>query len=661
MKTETKIGIIAVEELLDRSFIVPKYQRGYKWTAKKVEDLLGDLEDYMRSPNGDEFYCLQPLAVRPSYPDSTPETLTIDPTKLTETEALEDIRKLYSRNIVWEVIDGQQRLTTMYIILKYLDREKDLYSLKYETREGSGEFLKDSGYTDSERSKLNSDYYHMHIVYNAIDKWMKERSELDKQNLLRTIYKKARFIWYETSEDPIKVFTRLNIGKISLTNSELIKTLILNRIIDDKKDYEIAHAWDRIEQTLQNDEFWYFIQDTDYNKATRIDYLFDFICENERDRKLKEIIGNDQYRTFRYYDLKLKGKDPDESNDKAEKAWDEVLTLYEVLLEWYNDLEFYHYIGFILCHNRLMLRNIYKEWNSNNNKTHFTKFLKAQIKGILKNIAKGNTGLLDVQYEIEDNQPKTMCRPILLLHNIQTVINQNRKSGSEDIFKHVVFYKFPFYLYKKEKWDVEHIDSNTTNNLKDNFSKLIWLLQYKDQFKNSDVYNNIITYLAGNAEDKIIIKEAEIKKLLSKYNFEEATKLMEVIVTEYKSNTSYLKLELNLKNQIGNFTLLDASTNRGYGNSIFHQKRRVIMAKDRRQSYQLQLEKLDSGVWEFKDVPVKNEEVSAFIPPVTRNVFMKYYSPQTDFNVWNKDDFNGYKEDIKELLSEFLKNEEQYS
>ena len=85
------------------------------------------------------------------------------------------------------------------------------------------------------------------------------------------------------------------------------------------------------------------------------------------------------------------------------------------------------------------------------------------------------------------------------------------------------------------------------------------------------------------------------------------------------------------------------------------------MAKDRRQSYQLQLEKLDSGVWEFKDVPVKNEEVSAFIPPVTRNVFMKYYSPQTDFNVWNKDDFNGYKEDIKELLSEFLKNEEQYS
>ncbi len=661
MKTETKIGIIAVEELLDRSFIVPKYQRGYKWTAKKVEDLLGDLEDYMSSPNGDEFYCLQPLAVRPSYPDSTPETLTIDPTKLTETEALEDIRKLYSRNIVWEVIDGQQRLTTMYIILKYLDREKDLYSLKYETREGSGEFLKDSGYTDSERSKLNSDYYHMHIVYNAIDKWMKERSELDKQNLLRTIYKKARFIWYETSEDPIKVFTRLNIGKISLTNSELIKTLILNRIIDDKKDYEIAHAWDRIEQTLQNDEFWYFIQDTDYNKATRIDYLFDFICENERDRKLKEIIGNDQYRTFRYYDLKLKGKDPDESNDKAEKAWAEVLTLYEVLLEWYNDLEFYHYIGFILCHNRLMLRNIYKEWNSNNNKTHFTKFLKAQIKGILKNIAKGNTGLLDVQYEIEDNQPKTMCRPILLLHNIQTVINQNRKSGSEDIFKHVVFYKFPFYLYKKEKWDVEHIDSNTTNNLKDNFSKLIWLLQYKDQFKNSDVYNNIITYLAGNAEDKIIIKEAEIKKLLSKYNFEEATKLMEVIVTEDKSNTSYLKLDLNLKNQIGNFTLLDASTNRGYGNSIFHQKRRVIMAKDRRQSYQLQLEKLDSGVWEFKDVPVKNEEVSAFIPPVTRNVFMKYYSPQTDFNVWNKDDFNGYKEDIKELLSEFLKNEEQYS
>ena len=111
MSTKTKIGLIAVGELLGKSFFVPKYQRGYKWTAKKVEDLLGDLEDYMNNPNGDEFYCLQPLAVRPSGSETAREPITIDPTQLTEAEALEYIKKSYSSNIQWEVIDGQQRLT----------------------------------------------------------------------------------------------------------------------------------------------------------------------------------------------------------------------------------------------------------------------------------------------------------------------------------------------------------------------------------------------------------------------------------------------------------------------------------------------------------------------------------------------------------------------
>lgn len=82
------------------------------------------------------------------------------------------------------------------------------------------------------------------------------------------------------------MFTRLNIGKIALTNSELIKALFLNRSNFAGKStdslrlrqQEIASEWDKIEYTLQSDEFWLFLHDKGYDRPTRIDFIFDLIC-----------------------------------------------------------------------------------------------------------------------------------------------------------------------------------------------------------------------------------------------------------------------------------------------------------------------------------------------------------------------------------------------
>ena len=113
------------------------------------------------------------------------------------------------------------------------------------------------------------------------------------------------------------------------------------------------------------------------------------------------------------------------------------------------------------------------------------------------------------------------------------------------------------------------------------------------------------------------------------------------------------------KNQIGNFTLLDASTNRGYGNSIFPKKRLTIMAKDRCQEYQLKF-KQENGSCEFVSELVPAPKNSTFIPPVTRNIFMKYYTPETsDFVTWNRADFEAYKKDIETVLSEFLQGNDE--
>ncbi len=684
-----KIELKPIKDLLCKNFFIPSYQRGYKWKEKQVEDLLNDLDEFKRkienNENPDDFYCLQPLAVR-KCSEEILGSVTIDPRDKTEEEALKEIRKLYNNNIKWEIIDGQQRLTTIYLLLCYLDKKQDRYSISYETRNESKIFLENIDGNSKEHNE-NVDFFHMHRVYERIKSWFEEDEERGKPDyknkFKQLLLENAQFIWYETIEDPIKVFTRLNIGKIGLTNSELIKALILSQSNFDEKfvvrQNEIANEWNDIEQSLQNDEFWYFINEKDYNKPTRIDFLFDVLCEldienmgKDEKKSYENKIGTDKYRTFRHYDILLKEKkNYSEKKEEYEVQWNRVRSLFEVLTEWYKDVDFYHYIGYILCCGKVNIETLYKEWQSKSSKKDFTEYLKGKIREILKDVNKTNaTDVLEQQYEIEveiinkekkekKTVSKTECKPILLLHNIQTVINQNKQAESEDKFKCPVFYRFPFYLYKTEDWDIEHIDSNITNDLNDNFSKLLWLLQYEnlcveDGSKYKKLLADIVEKLHDDTDIKII-DEYAIKKIIKdkRISFND----FDGIVAEIEEKLEKKKeLDDNLKNQIGNFTLLDSSTNRGNGNSIFSKKRLAIMAKDRCMKYRLCL-KFDenSGKGEFEDNPETDPNNSAFIPPVTRNIFMKYYSPQTtNFSTWDNEDFESYKKDIKNVLEEFL-------
>jgi uncharacterized protein with ParB-like and HNH nuclease domain len=81
-----------VQSLLSEHFYVPKYQRGYRWTKKQVEDLLNDIDRFTPSNEcKDTWYCLQPLVVKKDEDKG------------------------------WLLIDGQQRLTTIKLILLHLN------------------------------------------------------------------------------------------------------------------------------------------------------------------------------------------------------------------------------------------------------------------------------------------------------------------------------------------------------------------------------------------------------------------------------------------------------------------------------------------------------------------------------------------------------------
>lgn len=99
------------------------------------------------------------------------------------------------------------------------------------------------------------------------------------------------------------------------------------------------------------------------------------------------------------------------------------------------------------------------------------------------------------------------------------------------------------------------------------------------------------------------------------------------------------------KNQIWNFVLLDAGTNRGYGNAIFPAKRRTIIAKSSGKKISIDIDAKNG--FEIKE----EDGAIAFVPPVTQNVFLKYYTKKIDsLTRWTKQDAGDYKENIREAL-----------
>ncbi len=123
------------------------------------------------------------------------------------------------------MVDGQQRLTTLRIILSYFIRThssgkpfkerygKDIFSIDYETREDSKKFLDNINIGNDE----NIDFYHISQAYSTIEKWLKYKVEQEKimlddicDSILRTlVYNQknqksegvVQVIWYELDEN----------------------------------------------------------------------------------------------------------------------------------------------------------------------------------------------------------------------------------------------------------------------------------------------------------------------------------------------------------------------------------------------------------------------------------------------------------------------------
>jgi len=594
---DSKLILKPVTDLLSEKFFIPSYQRGYRWTDRQVKNLLDDIWNFrLNSDNEDKkaFYCLQPIVVSKS-------------------------------NGEWEVLDGQQRLTTIFIILEYLKEglaffSKQNFSIRYQTRPDSEEFLKNMDFTKKEE---NIDYFHICNAHDTVTEWFKGKDGTAKINFLTTLLndnesgKNVKVIWYDVSEEntsdnfAIDIFTRLNIGKISLTNAELVKALFLQQsnFQEDKaslKQLQIAAEWDAIEKTLQNDAFWYFIYNPDnpIKYDNRIEYIFDLMKKKSKDHEV--------YYTFYEFnkDFIASKKDKNSPPD-IDELWLKIKKYFLSFEEWFNDKKLYHLIGFLIdCGYRI---NRIKKQSQNLTKINFKIWLKEEISD-------------QVNYQIDElSYGKKEIKKILLLFNIQTIL----ATEHADI-------RFPFFRYKDEDWDIEHIRSQTDKQIAGSNRKE-WL-------------TDVLEYFTGErsctTSDEIEKQEAIIAELDDDKK-EIANKILGILKADeidddefdavYIETSIFFKEDFDFddKDNIGNLTLLDAKTNRSYGNAMFPIKRKTI---------------------------VKNDMNGIFVPICTKNVFLKFYSKQIGENMhWSQNDASDYVTAIKQTLIEYLPTQTEKS
>lgn len=568
-----------ISELLGMNFFIPGYQRGYRWTEQQVKDLLEDIENF--KPSNDEWYCLQPLVVK----------------EMTEKEKEKYSLKTEKDSNKWyEVIDGQQRLTSIFLIIHYFNemwvgKQKISESIiNYETRTDSYEFLRRIAVGTDDRVNIddtNIDYWHISNAYATIHKWVKTKGNFDNNEFQSKFKEKTKVIWYKTDEeDAVQIFTRINMGKIPLTNAELIKALFLNSSNfkpkegndqDEKKalvekirlkQLEIANEWDFIEYSLHNEELWLFINKEENEKDTRIEFLLELIVG-------KSINKEDETYTFRKYVEKFQSK----SEKEIEENWKQIKRYFQTLQDWFNNRELYHKIGFLVTLGEDV--NALIELSQTESKINFIRIIDGKIKNRFSNVQ-----LANIEYG------NGIIRPILLLHNIQTMLNNKREN-----------FRFPFNRYKKEKWDIEHIHAIATEMPKTEQHQKDWLQQAKEFFDYK--------------------RDADILEKIENYSKDTFELLFDEILNHFSENGIHEDI-----NDLSNLTLLDASTNRSYKNAVFPVKRKII---------------------------IENEKTGTFIPICSRNVFMKYYSPKIEqMTFWSDVDRTAYFQNIKEILKVYL-------
>ncbi|MDD3323101.1 MAG: DUF262 domain-containing protein [Paludibacter sp.] len=597
-----------IEDLLSLRFKIDAYQRGYRWDTAQVYSLLSDINEF--EPEFQSFYCLQPLVVK----------------KLDDN--------------IFELVDGQQRATTIFLILTYFNHRT--FQLLYTTRgtEESGinsffEMLSSLETTPTLISSISDDFsefdnavslfwkekitkhnpaintvdnFYFYRTYSVVKSWFSQLDDITKEQFKNKLITQTKVIWYLENEDStekniINKFIDFNQGKIELEQAELIKALfvldlksISNVVQQQYEENQFADEWNLIEHQMSEEKFWQFISNSKYNSniANKINLLF----------QLYNGFGKteDHFYNYRKFEKAFKNKD---ENKKPE--WQKITGLYNGLEEWYFDRTSYHLVGAVIHLTNNNIFSILETAKKAENKTHFCNLLRDKIKSYFKEgtIWKKSFNPDSIKYG-DDAVFK-----LLLLYNIALT-----EIEEVDTF-------FPFNrFYNTNDWNIEHILAKNADRL-DSF----------EEFRN---FHLDITDLVSK------LKEDEINPENKHVILQLCNELDEFIRNNKKADCVKKINEINEKliellnvNDFSNLCFLDQSTNIKVGKKPFRRKRNIVL-------------NLDNEI---------HINPNTYIPIGTQYVFSKKTTPSKYFQIdyWSQKDKEFYIEKVKSIIDQFLK------
>lgn len=620
MSNDKELPMYPFSWLKGKTFIIPYQQRGYKWTTSNVKELLYDLWEFINADKKKRVYCLQPFAIVPQN----------------------------GKSDEFCVLDGQQRLTTLYLLHINL-YGKPPYTFKYERdspiHDGMkrSEFIRSVDSVDGKTAEKNIDFYFIYTAYHHIGTIFQQIAEESKKEVddVKASFRKLlegskderslQVIWYTVTPDKqYEVFRNLNSGKIELTNTDLIKALLLNRVsgLPQSERMEAAAIFERMGQEMQNDHFWYMInaQELRYGQ-TRMDFLFNLVAGCKQGD-----YDTDPRWSFRNYFAKP------ETGSLSEK-WRSVRHTFLRLKDMYDDIEAYHYIGFLTYNSNVNpLSNMKEllELNRSQKHSQFICELKNRIKTILCN--PNHEHLSDYRYDVTS---KKDLRLLFLMHNIETILQRYKQlHENKQLALARGYERFPFDLLHRQSWDIEHIASNTESDFKYQKDREDWLESIKEDM--GDGYFKVKDVKSLEQRYTISKKKEDFNKLYTAI-MRECDKLIgnDAIKDEAPENG---KDKGRDKMQVGNLTLLDSHTNRSYHNALFPRKRKYIIVAD--------------GLTDNGDDGEKGI-TQLYIPPCTRQVFTKAYNKTSrlSLNAWTQTDADCYVKDMEQKLGFYFPND----
>ena len=309
---------ITLQEYLSKgkTFVIPDYQRGYIWgqegrsKTNAVEHLMNDL--ILRYKNGFEVF-LQGVTVT------------------------EDKREII-------LIDGQQRTTFLYLLLKWLGYSEK-FDIMHKVREASSKFLKELNLEDIEadENELYQDHYFFKKTLRII---ADKLQDIDKEAFLAFVLKKVTFLYINVpnEEQAKRVFTMMNGNKAVMQQEEIIKAEILRLAsLSEEKSGGIAHEWElnvlRSRYAREWDKWLHWWNREDVKRLFRCDNTMGLLISTYLLMKEKEVLN---FESFRNTCL------PNGTPNDAKMAFDGLRRLQKQFEDAFNNPVTHNQIGAIL-------------------------------------------------------------------------------------------------------------------------------------------------------------------------------------------------------------------------------------------------------------------------------------------------------------------------